>query len=132
MWRLPGVSETLDVDAARVSCVCGAPPPGRPAPLSLSPLPRSSSSPRRSRFRRARDALVFLTGVTLSFPPGACRYYSDLFPLNPGGIVPAGPTAADLGLTHPPPGGAFSDAEARALFRTRAEAAPAAAPAAAA
>ena len=70
--------------------------------------------------------------MTLSFPPGACRYYSDLFPLNPGGIVPAGPTAADLGLTHPPPGGAFSDAEARALFRTRAEAAPAAAPAAAA
>ena len=25
-------------------------------------------------------------------------YYSNLFPLNPGGIVPAGPSAADLGL----------------------------------
>ena len=25
-------------------------------------------------------------------------YYANLFPLNPGGIVPAGPTAADLGM----------------------------------
>lgn len=30
-------------------------------------------------------------------------YFGQLFPLNPGGIVPAGPTAADLGL-HLPPG----------------------------
>ena len=30
----------------------------------------------------------------------ACRsYFSQLFPLNPGGIVPAGPTLADLDLT---------------------------------
>ena len=29
----------------------------------------------------------------------ACRsYFSQLFPLNPGGIVPAGPTLADLDL----------------------------------
>lgn len=31
----------------------------------------------------------------------ACRsYFSQLFPLNPGGIVPAGPTLADLDLTR--------------------------------
>ncbi len=29
-------------------------------------------------------------------------YFSQLFPLNPGGIVPSGPTAADLGLDSPP------------------------------
>ena len=30
----------------------------------------------------------------------ACRsYFSQLFPLNPGGIVPAGPTLGDLNLT---------------------------------
>jgi len=30
----------------------------------------------------------------------ACRvsYYTNLFPLNPGGIIPSGPTAADLQL----------------------------------
>lgn len=31
----------------------------------------------------------------------ACRsYFSQLFPLNPGGIVPAGPTLADLDLSR--------------------------------
>lgn len=31
----------------------------------------------------------------------ACRsYFSQLFPLNPGGIVPAGPTLDDLKLTE--------------------------------
>lgn len=29
-------------------------------------------------------------------------YFSQLFPLNPGGIVPSGPTADDLGLEAPP------------------------------
>ena len=30
----------------------------------------------------------------------ACRvsYYTNLFPLNPGGIIPSGPTQEDLGL----------------------------------
>lgn len=28
-------------------------------------------------------------------------YFQQLFPLNPGGIVPSGPTAADLGLDVP-------------------------------
>jgi hypothetical protein len=33
----------------------------------------------------------------------ACRssYYRNLFPLNPGGIIPSGPTAADLQLQQP-------------------------------
>jgi putative glutathione S-transferase len=33
----------------------------------------------------------------------ACRtsYYTNLFPLNPGGIIPSGPTAADLKLDVP-------------------------------
>lgn len=33
----------------------------------------------------------------------ACRvsYYTNLFPLNPGGIIPSGPTAADLQLDLP-------------------------------
>jgi putative glutathione S-transferase len=32
-----------------------------------------------------------------------CRrsYYTNLFPLNPGGIIPSGPTAADLQLDRP-------------------------------
>lgn len=29
-------------------------------------------------------------------------YFSQLFPLNPGGIVPSGPTLADLRLDSPP------------------------------
>ena len=29
-------------------------------------------------------------------------YYTNLFPLNPGGIVPAGPTPADLGFPDAP------------------------------
>ena len=34
---------------------------------------------------------------------GARRsYFSSLFPLNPGGIVPVGPTLADLQLDLPP------------------------------
>mmetsp|Transcript_26569 Transcript_26569/g.47276 ORF Transcript_26569/g.47276 Transcript_26569/m.47276 type:complete len:425 (-) Transcript_26569:159-1433(-) len=28
-------------------------------------------------------------------------YFGQLFPLNPGGIIPSGPTAADLGLSRP-------------------------------
>jgi putative glutathione S-transferase len=33
----------------------------------------------------------------------ACRvsYYTNLFPLNPGGIIPSGPIAADLQLDLP-------------------------------
>ncbi len=33
-----------------------------------------------------------------------CSYYTSLFPLNPSGIVPSGPTAADVGLDTRDPG----------------------------
>lgn len=44
-----------------------------------------------------------------ALPPQDCfdledarrSYFQQLFPLNPGGIVPSGPTAADLGLDVP-------------------------------
>ena len=43
--------------------------------------------------------MLALTGPGLFSLEGARRsYYTNLFPLNPGGIVPAGPSAADLGL----------------------------------
>ena len=50
--------------------------------------------------RWMRDMLR-LTGPGL-FDLSAARtsYYRNLFPLNPGGIVPAGPTAADLGIAE--------------------------------
>ncbi|KAL1527441.1 hypothetical protein AB1Y20_016107 [Prymnesium parvum] len=43
--------------------------------------------------------LLQLTGSDLFDLDAARRsYYTDLFPLNPGGIVPSGPSAADLGF----------------------------------
>ena len=37
-------------------------------------------------------------------------YYGQLFPLNPSGIIPAGPSAGDLGLgSDPSRGGLTSD-----------------------
>jgi glutathionyl-hydroquinone reductase len=39
-------------------------------------------------------------------------YFSQLFPLNPGAIVPSGPTAADLELHLPPGRGSASFADA--------------------
>ena len=35
-------------------------------------------------------------------------YFGQLFPLNPGGIVPAGPTATDLGLGQDPKRGSYN------------------------
>ncbi|KAL4457697.1 hypothetical protein ABPG75_012562 [Micractinium tetrahymenae] len=46
-------------------------------------------------------------------------YYSQLFPLNPGGIVPSGPTAGDLGFDAPPGRGPQQPA---AVFHTAAAA----------
>ena len=43
--------------------------------------------------------MLTLTGPSLFDVDGARRsYYGNLFPLNPGGIVPAGPSADDLGF----------------------------------
>lgn len=43
-------------------------------------------------------------------------YFSSLFPVNPGGIVPAGPTLADLRLDRPPGRG---DADLASVFALR-------------
>ena len=53
-----------------------------------------------------------------------CRrsYYGQLFPLNPGGIVPAGPTAESLGLTGAAVGGGGSERgprDAASLYHQR-------------
>jgi putative glutathione S-transferase len=47
------------------------------------------------------------------------QYYGSLFPLNPGGVVPAGPTAASLGYGREPPGRAALGGGA-APFHTKA------------
>lgn len=64
-----------------------APPPTRhpallPAPSSSHPAP----SPHQDCF---------------DLDDARRSYFGQLFPLNPGGIVPSGPTAADLGLERP-------------------------------
>ncbi|WIA16995.1 hypothetical protein OEZ85_013909 [Tetradesmus obliquus] len=58
-----------------------------------------------------------------------CRrsYYSSLFPLNPSGIIPSGPTAADLQLDLPANRGSH---EPGAVFYMKEAAAAAAAAAA--
>ena len=64
--------------------------------------------------------MLALTGSD-HFDLGLARrsYFSNLFPLNPGGIVPAGPTEADLGF--PEATAAVSDESA---FVWRQEASP--------
>jgi len=44
------------------------------------------------------DLLICLGGGWFDLDKARRSYFGNLFPLNPGGIVPAGPTAADLGL----------------------------------
>ena len=44
-------------------------------------------------------------------------YFGSLFPLNPGGIVPVGPTIADLGLDRDPGRG---PQQAEAVFHLQA------------
>eukprot|EP00198_Chlamydomonas_reinhardtii_P009687 XP_001699024.1 predicted protein [Chlamydomonas reinhardtii] len=52
------------------------------------------------------DVWLFPTIISDTLDLDAARrsYFSSLFPLNPGGIVPAGPTAADLQLGSRAPG----------------------------
>ena len=60
--------------------------------------------------RRWLREMLELTGPGLFDLDEARRsYYTNLFPLNPGGIVPAGPSPADLGF---PEGAAKADADA--------------------
>lgn len=50
-------------------------------------------------------------------------YFTNLFPLNPSGIVPAGPTAQDLGLTRAlPPETALTEIETVSYTRKQVQA----------
>jgi len=46
--------------------------------------------------------MLELTGPLFDLDEARKSYYTNLFPLNPGGIVPAGPTPADLGFPDSP------------------------------
>jgi putative glutathione S-transferase len=75
--------------------------------------------------------LLLLLQVPDTVDVDGCRrsYYSSLFPLNPSGIIPSGPTAADLQLDLPANRGSH---EPREVFYMKAAAAAAAEAAAAA
>lgn len=51
---------------------------------------------------RGRTKLWLQIRDTFDVDEARRSYFSSLFPLNPGGIVPAGPTAEDLRLTEDP------------------------------
>ncbi len=55
---------------------------------------------------------------TIDIDAARQSYYTNLFPLNPGGIVPAGPTAAQLGLDKPAGRGGHSLHEVFSLRET--------------
>jgi putative glutathione S-transferase len=63
--------------------------------------------------------LLLLPQVPDTVDVDGCRrsYYSSLFPLNPSGIIPSGPTQADLQLDLPSGRGSHEPAE---LFYFRA------------
>lgn len=67
----------------------------------------------------AQDVYL-LPGVAQTVDLSAYRqaYYGNLFPINPGGVVPAGPTEAALGFGRVPPGRAELGAGA-APFHTK-------------
>jgi len=48
--------------------------------------------------RWMREVLALTGDQWFDLEAARCSYYKNLFPLNPGGIVPAGPTAEELGL----------------------------------
>jgi len=54
---------------------------------------------------------------TLDIGAAANSYYSNLFPLNPGGIVARVPSAEDMGLLSDPKRGSL---ETSAMFHDRA------------
>ena len=63
--------------------------------------------------------MLELTGPLFDLDDARRSYYTNLFPLNPGGIVPAGPTPADLGFPDSPV--AQIDAAAFSYYADRAE-----------
>ena len=85
-------------------------------PGALPPSQQGAVSPRKAAWPRA--VLLPLTAPPLTAPRAhpPCRqdcldledarrsYFGQLFPLSPAGIVPSGPTAADVGLDGGDPG----------------------------
>jgi hypothetical protein len=63
--------------------------------------------------------MLELTGPLFDLDDARRSYYTNLFPLNPGGIVPAGPTPADLGFPDAPV--AQIDASAFSYYDDRGE-----------
>jgi putative glutathione S-transferase len=63
--------------------------------------------------------MLELTGPLFDLDDARRSYYTNLFPLNPGGIVPAGPTPADLGFPDAPV--AQMDASAFSYYDDRGE-----------
>jgi hypothetical protein len=79
--------------------------PRQPTPTHPPPA-RPPAPPRRAQIRD-----------TIDIDAARHSYFTNLFPLNPGGIVPAGPSAADLRLDAPAGRG---PAEPAAVFHMRA------------
>ena len=65
--------------------------------------------------RWLREMLTFTGPALFDLDDARRSYYTNLFPLNPGGIVPAGPTPADLDF---PEGPAMRDTEVFAYRET--------------
>ena len=69
--------------------------------------------------------LVFQVSDTINIDDARRSYFSSLFPLNAGGIVPSGPTLADLQLGLDPRRGSSQHSD---IFHTSTSAAMLAAP----
>lgn len=67
---------------------------GRPLPLLAATAWRASTLGQSGLF------LVHLQDC-FDLEDARRSYFQQLFPLNPGGITPSGPTAADLGFDEP-------------------------------
>jgi putative glutathione S-transferase len=120
MWQIqaPGL---MQVHRAAVSCAAAAGAvAARSTRAAAAPVLRAchhARPPPAQNPAQVRDT-VDIDGCRRS-------YYTNLFPLNPGGIVPSGPTAADLQLDAP--AGRGSSALQDVCFMTQPAAAAAAA-----
>ncbi len=81
----------------------------QPAPRTLTPHPLTPHSTPCHPTPQIRD--------TLDLDAARRSYHTSLFPLNPGGLVPAGPTTADLQLDRPAGRGPSSALEDMAYDR---------------
>ena len=70
---------------------------------SLEPMLRSQLFPTRPVNCHTHHHPHTQVRDTLDIDAARSSYYTSLFPLNPSGITPSGPTAADLNLNGPVP-----------------------------